>query len=462
MAWVGGASPRLVVVGAGVAGLTAAHAALDAMPGLQVHVLERTGRAGGLVETERTADGFVIDHGADGFVTTKPAGLQVARRVGLGGALTSGGDGPRAAFLVRKDRLVRLPPGVAFGIPATAADMLLSPVLSLAAKVRMAFEPLVRRRIADEDESVAAFIERRFGHELLERIIEPLLGGIHGTPATELSVRACLPRLYELERVHGSVVRGIRSGEASAGGPSTGSGVMSLREGMESLPRALAHSLGDRLHFGKDVLHITARDRGGYRLHLRDGNLLDADAVVLAAPAHAAAHMVDTLSPALAKLLGGVRHRPVTCVSFGWGRADVPHPLEGTGFVVPGRENRATRACTWASAKWPGRAPTGAVLVRSVLNAHEADDVEAVEAARSDLRDLMGIEAAPIMTRVRRRQRALPMYEVGYLDRLESMRAESASLGAFALAGNAQGGIGIPDCIDSGREAALTALARLA
>jgi protoporphyrinogen/coproporphyrinogen III oxidase len=456
--------PRLVVVGGGVAGLAAAHAALDAVPGLDVRVLERSHRVGGLVETEHTAQGYLVEHGADCLVTAKPAGMEVAERLGLVDDVVTGTGTPRAAFLVRRGHLVRLPPGMAFGIPSGAWAILRSPVLSLPAKLRMAFEPLIPRSMREDDESVAAFIERRFGRELLDRVIEPLLGGIHGAPATELSLRACLPHLHELERLHGSVVRGMRQSEPArktAPGTRPLPPVVSLRRGMESLPRALARPLGDRIHCGAAVTHIDRLGSGRFRLTLEDGATLQADAVVVAAPAHAAAPMVQSLSPALATLLAEVRHRPVSCVSLGWPRARVPHPLEGTGFVVPAREGRATRACTWASAKWPGRAPEDAALLRSVIEAPEADEADMVALARDDLRDLLGIEAAPSLVRVRRRALGLPVYDVGYTERLDSMRTESAALGAFALAGNAQGGIGVADCIDSGRQAALTALGRL-
>jgi protoporphyrinogen/coproporphyrinogen III oxidase len=464
----GDATPRLAVVGAGVAGLAAAHAALDAVPGIEVHVLERTHRVGGLIETERTAHGYLVEHGADCLVTSKPAGMDVAERLGLVDDMVTGAGTPRTTFIARGGALIGLPPGMAFGIPQGTWAVLRSPVLSLPAKLRMAFEPLVRRGAGEDDESVATFIERRFGGELVERVIEPLLGGIHGAPAAELSLRACLPRLRELERLHGSVVLGMRRSEApgdaprsrTRGGPAVPP-VVSLRDGMESLPRALARPLGRRIHFGTSVTRIERVADGGYRLHLGDGDVLDADAVVVAAPAHAAAPMVGSLSPALATLLSGVRHRPVSCVNLAWERSQVPHPLEGTGFVVPATEGRATRACTWSSVKWPGRAPDASVLLRSVVDAPGAEDDDLVAAARRDLRDLLGIEAEPSLVRVRRRALGLPVYEVGYLDRLASMRNEAAALGAFALAGNAQGGIGVSDCIDSGRQAALSAVGRL-
>ncbi|MFW6067475.1 MAG: protoporphyrinogen oxidase [Myxococcota bacterium] len=461
MAWAGGSVPRLVVVGAGVAGLATARAALDARPDLDVCVLEREPRVGGLVETERTAEGFVVEHGADCLVTSKPAGLETARRVGLEDDVVTGEGAPRATFMAQQDALVPLPPGLAFGIPVTARQMLRTPVLSFAAKLRMALEPLVPLSEGDADESVAAFVERRFGRGFLDRVIEPLLGGIHGAPADVLSLQACLPRLRELERAYGSVVLGMRrqarerAMQGAAAPP-----VVSLRGGMASLPEALARSLGPRVRTGVGV-RAAARHGADFRLALDDGGTLDADALVVAAPAHVAAGLVAPLSPALATLLGRVRHGRLDCVTFGWGPREVGHPLAGTGFLVPRGEGRPTRACSWSSTKWPGRAPKGSVLIRSVLDAPEADDDALVEAARRDLRDLMGIEAAPSLVRVRRRTHGLPIYAVGALERLREVREEAAELGAFAFAGNAHGGIGVPDCIQSGREAAAAVLGRI-
>lgn len=461
MARAAGSRPRVVVVGAGIAGLAAARTAVEAREDLDVVVLERARRVGGLVESERTPEGFVVEHGADCLITSKPAGLETARAAGLEGELVAGTGGPRTTFMVRGGRLVALPPGMAFGIPATVGQVARTPVLSWPAKARMAFEPLVPTRGGDADQSVADFIARRFGRRFLERVIDPLLGGIHGVPASELSLEACLPRLRELERTHGSVVVGMRKQARARRGQPAGPPVVSLRRGMESLPAALARSLGERIHMERGVRRIDRRGGGGYRLRLEDGDVLDADAVILAAPAHAAGPMVEGLSRALATMLHGVRHSALHCVTLGWNRSEVSHPLAGTGFLVPKQEGRPTRACSWSSAKWPDRAPDDGALIRSVLDAPDASDDELVAVARRDLRELMGIEADPSLVRVRRRRLGLPVYEVGYLGRLQAMRHAASALGAFALAGNAQGGVGVPDCIQSGREAAGAVLSRL-
>lgn len=461
-----GARPRLVVVGAGVAGLAAARTALDARPELDVVVLERSPRAGGLVETEHTGEGFVVEHGADCLVTTKPAGMDTVRQLDLAGEVVTGTEAPRTAFVVRRGRLVPLPAGLAFGVPASALEMLRTPVLSWPAKVRMGLEPLLSPGPHVDDESVASFVARRFGRQMVDRVIDPLLGGVHGVPADELSVRACLPRMRELERAHGSVVAGMqreRRGRKrrAASAPGALPPAISLRRGMGALPEALARSLGGRVRLGAEVRAVERRAGGGYRVRLAGGEHLDADAVVMAAPAHVASALVAPLSVALATMLARVRHGRVDAVTLGFRQRDLGHPLAGTGFVVPASEGRATRACSWSSVKWPGRAPEGSVLMRSVLHAPEMDDEALVSVARSDLRELMGVEADPVLLRVRRIERALPVYEVGYLDRLEAMRHEAAGLGAFALAGNAQGGIGVPDCIQSGREAAGAVLGAL-
>lgn len=453
MARAAGTRPRVVVVGAGVAGLAAARTAVDLAPGAEVIVLERSPRAGGLVETEQTPDGFLLEHGADCVMTAKPAGVQMARQLGMGDEIVTG-EGSRTTYVVRRGRLVPLPAGLAFGAPASPKEMLQTHVLSWPAKIRMGLEPLLAPSVIDQDESVADFVRRRFGRQFLERVMEPLLGGMHGVPAAELSMRACMPRLQELEHAYGSVVVGMRRARARRGAVPAGPAAVSLRRGMQSLPEALALSLGARVRYGREVRQVERRAGGGFRIRLADDDVLDADGVVMAAPAHAAAPMVAPVSAALATLLGAVRHSPLQSVTLGFDRNRVGHPLAGTGFVAPRDEGRPTRACSWASSKWPGRAPEGSVLIRSVLDAPGATDDDLLEAARRDLRELMGIEAEPTLVRVRRRSRALPIYEVGYPARIRSMRSETGVVPGLALAGNAHGGIGVPDCIQSGREAA--------
>jgi len=446
---------RIVVVGAGVAGLAAAHALVRDAPDADVSVLEAGARAGGLVETERTADGFLVDHGADCLLTTKPWGIDAVRALGIEDQVVTGPE-PRRSFLATGERLEVVPGIFAGPTPAAVLSLLRTPLLSIGGKMRVALEPFVPRRRERGDESVASFLDRRFGRELRAKVLTPLMGGIYGGRPETLSAEVCIPRLCDFERDRGSVTRGmyhaLRARRRLAS--ETRHPVMvSLRNGMASLPDAFARELGARLRLGVAVERVDRTGTEGFRLTTSAGSL-DATAVIIAVPAWQAPRLVEGLDAELASMLASVRHQPVDCVTMAWDGHDVPHELDGTGFVTAADDPRPTRACTWASRKWPGRAPAGRVLLRCVLHEPDAPDEEVVAAARRDLRELMGITAAPALLRVWRRRQATPIYEVGAPERMAALRARARASGALAFAGNAHGGIGIPDCIRSGEEAA--------
>jgi oxygen-dependent protoporphyrinogen oxidase len=459
---------RLVVVGGGVAGLRAASVLAAGRPDAEVVLLERARRVGGLIETERTGPvekgGFVIEHGPDAMVTHRPGTLEKLRSLGLATELVTGTDAPRRSYVAIGRELRPLPEGFVSMAPPGVIPILRSPLFSLAGKARMVLEPLMPRG-GGGDESVESFVQRRFGKELLDRMVQPLLGGIHATPISRLSMQASLPRLLELERAHGSVALALARGRAAPGLPKPPGtwtpALVSFRRGMGALVDALEPRVP---HVRTDAPVTAIARRGtGFELRLGDGSKLEAAGVVVAAPAWAAAPMLEALDRELAASLGAIGHGRMTSVTLAYRRDDVAHPLEGTGFVVPASEQRALLACTWSSRKFPDRAPDDAVLLRAFMASHdEPDDRVLVEAARRELRDLLGIERAPILERVRRVPRGLPRYEVGHLARVDAIETRTAALGAFALAGNAYRGLGIPDCMASGEAAANAVLRAVA
>jgi oxygen-dependent protoporphyrinogen oxidase len=455
-------APRIVVVGAGIAGLAAARALRRSAPAADVVVLEASPRVGGLIETERTSDGFVLEHGADCLLTTKPHGLAAVRALGLEREIAYGSRG-RRTYVARGDALVPMPPILGPLGPAATWAFLRSPLLSFAGKLRAAVEPLVPRRSSGDDESLADFAVRRFGPELASAVLEPLLAGIYGAETHRLSAHACVPRLCELERAHGSVVLGMQKAlrarrRSRERGVLALPPVVTLRRGMESLPATAARGLGIELGVAASAL---VRAGHGFRLATTHGTLA-CDGVVLATPAWRLPAVVEGLAPDLAADLARIAHKRLDVVTLAYRRSDVPHPLDGTGWVRAAEDPRATAACTWASEKWPERAPAGFVVMRSVLTAPAPDDAALVAGARADLADLLGVKAEPTLVRVRRLPRATPIYPVGHLLLVERIAARAAELGAVALAGNAYRGVGIPDCIASGERAAAAVLATLA
>jgi oxygen-dependent protoporphyrinogen oxidase len=457
----GGLGGRVVVVGAGVAGLSAARALRRSAPGLDVVVLEASRRVGGLVESEHTPAGFLVEHGADCLLTTKPAGIAAVRALGLGAEVVAG-EGTRRTFVAGGDALVPIPPILGPVDAAAAWELLRSPLLSFRGKLRAACEPFVPRRHAAGDESIGDFAARRFGAELATAVLDPLLGGLYGAAASRLSMEACLPRFCEIERAHGSIVRGLRHAmRVRRGRARTGERmlphVVTLRRGMGSFTDAAARGLGVELAVAARGVTRVGR---GFRVATTRGDVA-CDGLVLATPAWALPALLEPLAPALAADLASIPHKRLDVVTFAWRRADVPHSLAGTGWVRAANDSRPTAACTWASEKWPGRAPAGHVLMRSVLAVPElaADDV--IAAARADLADLLGVTAAPTLVRLRRLPRATPIYLVGHGALAARIVAGAAALGALALAGNAYDGVGVPDCVASGEAAARAVLVAL-
>jgi oxygen-dependent protoporphyrinogen oxidase len=451
-------SKRFVVIGAGVAGLAAARALRRGAPGAEVVLLERDARVGGLIVTETTTDGLVLEHGADSILEGQPAGMRELAETGISEELLHAPAGRRRSFVARGGKLLLLPAGIVSG-RASVTAMMSAPLFSLKGRARMTLEPLMPKRTDSADESVASFFGRRFGPEMVERLIDPVFRGVYAIPASELSMRAAAPHLALLEREHGSLARAMaHRASLSTTGAAVSPTPVSVRHGMGSLPTALARGLSGSLRLGVSVTKLRRVSRG-FSVALGERGELAADGVVVATPAPTAARLLADLDRALGDALGGIRLARLDTVTFAYRAKDIPCSLDGTGFVVDALERRSLTACTWSSSKWAHRAPDGIALLRCFLSTADATDDELVTAARAELRALMGIEVEPTFTRVYRRSEALPRYELGYLDRAVATLERVSHLPGLAVAGNAYSGMGIPDCIASGLTAAAQLLA---
>lgn len=461
---------RLVIVGGGITGLAAAHAAVKHVRASgvawDVTVLERSARFGGSLQTERV-DGFLLDAAADSWVVTKPHATELARELGLGGSLVGTRPEHRTYYVAHAGRLHPVPEGLVLGVPTRLGPLAATGLFSWPGKLRMACEPFVRARRfeGDDDESIGAFAERRLGREAADRLVTPLLGGISGGDASEISVRASFPQLVDMERKHGSLVRGMRAAararrDAQTRAGTSGSAFVSLRGGTGELVDALVSSLGAAPVALRTGVAVRAVERvaAGWSLALDDGSRLDADAVVLAVPAPEASRLVRHLDPALAPALDAVAYGATATVFVGYRRAEVHHPLDGVGFVVPRSAGRRILAATWVSSKWEARAPDDHVLLRAFLSGDEArapSDATLVDVARAELRSLMALDADPVLARVFRFASGSAQMKVGHLAR---MRAAHEALARVApglrLAAGGLDGVGIPDCVRQGQEAA--------
>ncbi len=440
---------------------------------LQVSLLERGNRLGGALETIRR-DGLLIEAGADSFLSEKPAGANLARRIGLEGELIGTSDRFRNTYVVRGGKLVAIPEGFSLLAPTRLGPLMRSPLLSPIGKLRVAIEPWIPRRHESGDESLGAFVRRRMGREVLDRIAQPLAGGIYTADPERLSLGATMPRFIEMERKHASVIRGLK--EAARSRPEQGAGTsgarwslfLSFRSGVGAFVDALAARVGESLRMQAEVLELS---RGGGRrwtLRLQTGPEFEADAVVLAAPAYAASRMLAKCAPDLASSLGEISYASAATVNLCYRESDFPDPPEMFGFVVPIIEGRKIIACSFSSVKFPGRAPNGTVLLRTFLGGAldsqmmQLDDAAMVAAAREELAALLGLRADPMLALVRRWPDSMPQYAVGHLERVAEIEREAAEIPGLALAGAAYRGVGIPDCIRSGEQAAEAVVSFLA
>ena len=457
----------VVVVGGGISGLACAHRLVELDAEREVLVLEASWRTGGNLRTERTEDGFVIEHGPDSIITDKPWALDLARRVGLEEELVSTVPDNRGAYVVAHGRLEPIPEGFAMMAPMRIGPFLRSPILSWRGKLRAGLDVVVPRG-SEDDESLASFVRRRFGDEVFERLAQPLVGGIYGADPEKLSLRATMPRFLDIEKESRSVSLGLlrrqRRASAKPGAKShAASGAryglfVSFREGCEALPTRLAEKLGGRVRTESAVTSLEPRE-GGWRV-TAGGEGIDASAVVLAIPAHRAASLVEGWDADLAALLGTIPYGSAATATFAFRREQIPHPLDGYGFVVPSVEGRRILAATWSSRKWPGRAPAGMELVRVFLGGPGNEDVversddAMVELSLAELHELMGVHGEPLLVRVDRYLRAMPHYHVGHAELVRRIDERVHGHRGLELAGNAYDGVGIPDSVRRGEAVA--------
>lgn len=446
---------RAVVVGGGIAGLASARRLERIAPGVEVVLVESGTRLGGKIGTERV-DGFVIEEAPDSFLTRKPRGVGLCEELGIAGELVGRRPEHERTFVRRGRELHPLPTGLTGMIPTNLEALEQSELLSPAGRRRLAAEPDVPVAAPGADESIASFVTRRLGREAYETIVQPLMTGIYGGDGELLSLEATFPQLRALELEHGSLLRGLASQPAPTDG---GPPFVSLRAGMDRLVSAIAVGLErTRIVLGHAVTGVTPGP-GRFRVDLDDGSTLDPDAVVLAVPAFAAAELLAGIDGDLAAAHAEIPYASSVVVTLAFREEDVAEPLAGYGYVVPRAEGTDVLACTWTSRKWEGRAPEGTHLVRVYAGRYGGRDLtaepdeELLALARAEL-SLLGLDAEPFLHRVQRLPLGMPQYTLGHADRLARIEDGLAEHLGLAVAGAAYRGVGIPDCIRCGEDAA--------
>ena len=473
---------RVIVIGGGISGLAAAHRLVErrgqSSVALEIILLEASAQLGGIVRTERR-DGFLLEGGPDSFISEKPEALELAKRLGLASRLIETNAEHRRSFIVRAGKLHAVPEGFQLLAPSRFWPFATSGIFSLKGKARMALDLFLPRRSAangQDDESLAQFVRRRLGREALERMAQPMVSGIYTADPERLSLRATMPRFLEMERAHRSLIRAMwknrREQSRTEARDTSGarySLFLSFDEGMQELPRAIVERLKDvsiRLNTKAEAVAFDATSRR-WKIRVGGDEAIAADAVCLALPAYGSARLLREVDAQLANELDAIPYASTATINLAYRRTDVPHPLDGFGFVVPITEKRATLACTFSSVKFKGRAPDGCALLRAFVGGalqpemFALDEDEMVARVRDDLRELLRVEKPPLFAHVKKWPRSMAQYHLGHIERVERIRERTSSLLNLKLAGNAYSGAGIPDCVRSGESAADEMLATL-
>jgi protoporphyrinogen/coproporphyrinogen III oxidase len=465
---------RVVVIGGGISGLSAAyHLKQESeMRGhaFDITVVEADQRLGGKIISEKQ-EGFTIEGGPDCFLRQKPWAAELAGELGIQEELMGTNDHQRKVYVMDKGRLKPLPDGVMLIIPTRIMPFVLSSLISWPGKVRMGLDWFIPKYQGTGDESVGDFIRRRLGREALQKIAEPLMSGIHVSDPERQSLLATFPRFRSIEQKYGSLIRGMLAARKASAKHRNSNGkpdsiFMTFKQGMQYLVDTLENNLKDcRLIKGASVTEIRAGADSRYAVTLSSGDTLPADSVILAVPAYNAADLLEPLSATASHQLSCIPYVSTATISMAFRKKDIIKPFMGFGFVIPRNENRKISACTWSSFKFEHRAPDDHILLRCFIGGPgkeamvDMDDEALLRVARKELHHILGLEAEPVLTRIYRWNKANPQYEVGHLDRVQELfEVCRQEMPGIFLTGSAYEGVGIPDCIKQGKQAAALAV----
>jgi len=462
----------ILIAGSGITGLSAAWNILKKAKATgkspQIIVVEKEPRLGGKTQTQ-VIDGMILEEGPDSVIAYKPWAVQLAKELGL----ETVGTNPniRSTYILHHGKMEQLPVGMQIMIPTEVMPFLKTRLLSPWGKLRAGLEPFMPIRRSEADESIGSFVGRRFGREVLENLAGPLMGGIYGGDFSAVSMKATFPRFLEMEQKGSLLLQGWRNKENKPKGP-TGSAFVTVKAGLNQLVQELLRRMEGQVRFVTGV-SVTGLVRGpegkGYVAGLDNGERIEADAVVLALPAYAAASLVKEFLPEVATELNAIPYHNSVVTAMAFNRKDIDHPLNASGFLVPAREPTTVTASTWVSSKWPHSAPADKVLIRCFIGrgneskdwTKESDET-ILSLARKELERIMGLKAEPLFTRVFKWQRAMPQYRVGHLDRMDRVDKLMSQAPGLFVAGAAFRGVGLPDCVREGMQAAEKAAKHLA
>ncbi|MCB0036271.1 MAG: protoporphyrinogen oxidase [Anaerolineales bacterium] len=468
----------LVIIGGGVTGLAAAYRAHQQNPLLKITLLEASDYLGGKIMTEEI-NGFTLEGGPDCFLSRKPRGIGLCEALGVTAELQGRKPAEHKAYVWRNGRLHTLPEGLSGMIPTQLEPLLNHTLLTPEGAQRVAQEPEIPVKESDEDEAVGTFVSRRFGREAFENLIEPLMGGIYAGQADQLSLEATFPQLRQVELKHGSLIKGL--GNNTAAQDVYYPPFVSFKQGMVGLVQHIVERLGDSvsIYLNTKATQIKQTAAGDWLITTQDNQSkmpldatlrpenLKSKTLILATPAFINAKLLSEVAPQAAVAHAEIPYASTALVNFAYDTAALPKLPEGYGYVTPQVEKRDALACTWTSQKWDHRAPEGKTLLRVYIGRYGEGDVTKlnddtlVDIAQREIRETLGITAAPQLRHIFRWPNGLPQYNLGHLERLQRIDEELGQLSGLYVAGAAYNGVGIPDCIKSGEAAAEKVLAIL-
>lgn len=455
---------KVIIIGAGITGLSTAYY-LQEKAGDEIDfiILEKRDRPGGVIVTERI-DGFIIEGGPDTFVSEKPWTVKLSKELGIEDRLLNSNEDIRKTFIFSDGKLRELPEGIMMMVPIKVIPFLKSDLISWPGKIRACLDLFLPRKNY-EDESLESFVKRRLGKEILEKIAEPLIAGIHACEPENMSLKSTFPRFIEYEKNYGSLIRGMLAAKKEMETWKNNKSekkltfFMSFKGGMQELVDALVSALAKNIFLNKKVTRVDKIETSEtikYLVHVEGNSPILADAVVFTTPSYITAKILGELDKSLANKLNEITWVSSATISLGYKKSDINHPLKGFGFVVPRVENRKIKAVSWNTSKFNYRAPEGYVLLRCFIGGPrkedyvDLDDESLIKLAREELKEIMGIDAEPVITRVYRWKKEMPQYKVGHSERVKAIEEMSSKHPGLYITGSSYYGVGIGDCIRCG------------